>query len=105
GDSVTVECQYSPNFRDSDKYWCRGDNWFTCKILARTNEGRSAQTRVYISDDRDQNVFTVTTHSLQWEDEDVYWCGIKQVGLDIMEQMQLTVIKGKGLLSASKSYS
>ncbi|XP_010778587.1 CMRF35-like molecule 3 [Notothenia coriiceps] len=70
GSSVTVECQYSERYRESEKKWCRSGNWSSCLLAG--SEG-SNDSSVDIKDDRSGS-FTITFKKLQMRDTGWYWC-------------------------------
>ncbi|KAM3866136.1 polymeric immunoglobulin receptor [Diretmus argenteus] len=75
GSSVTVECDYSERYRESEKKWCRSGDWSSC--LVTDAEGSYQDTSVGISDDRTW-AFTVTLKELQMRDSGWYWCAAGQ---------------------------
>nr|XP_023700472.1 CMRF35-like molecule 8 isoform X1 [Paramormyrops kingsleyae]XP_023700473.1 CMRF35-like molecule 8 isoform X1 [Paramormyrops kingsleyae]XP_023700474.1 CMRF35-like molecule 8 isoform X1 [Paramormyrops kingsleyae]XP_023700475.1 CMRF35-like molecule 8 isoform X1 [Paramormyrops kingsleyae]XP_023700476.1 CMRF35-like molecule 8 isoform X1 [Paramormyrops kingsleyae] len=75
GGSVTIPCYYDQMHKLHVKYWCRGSNWYSCSILARSDSNQPAG-KVSISDDPAHLVFNVTMRDLQDEDADTYWCAI-----------------------------
>ncbi|XP_054481247.1 polymeric immunoglobulin receptor [Anoplopoma fimbria] len=75
GSSVTVECQYSERYRDSEKKWCRSGDWSSCLLTG--SEGSYEDTSVAIRDDRTRT-FTITFKKLQMRDTGWYWCSAGQ---------------------------
>ncbi|KAM9349986.1 polymeric immunoglobulin receptor [Symphorus nematophorus] len=80
GSSVTVECQYSERFRESEKKWCRSGDWSSC--LSTGSEGSYADTSVAINDDRTRT-FTITLKKLRLGDSGWYWCSAGQQKLPV----------------------
>uniref|UniRef100_I3N9A5 CD300 molecule like family member b n=1 Tax=Ictidomys tridecemlineatus TaxID=43179 RepID=I3N9A5_ICTTR len=91
--SLTVQCHYSPQWTNYQKWWCRGRYWRTCHILVQTrgSEQEEKQGRVSIVDDQRDHSFTVTMEKLQRDDMDTYWCGIKKSGTDLGTRVRVTV--------------
>ncbi|XP_048651860.1 CMRF35-like molecule 7 [Marmota marmota marmota] len=91
--SLTVQCRYSPQWTNYQKWWCRGRHWRTCHILVQTrgSEQEEKQGRVSIVDHQRDHSFTVTMEKLQRDDMDTYWCGIKKSGTDLGTRVRVTV--------------
>lgn len=91
--SLAVQCRYTPGWESHGKWWCRGADWSSCKILVQTtaSELEVKWDRVSIRDDRENRTFTVTTEELRLDDAGVYWCGIARVGTDHGDQVRVTV--------------
>ncbi|XP_034446088.1 CMRF35-like molecule 1 isoform X1 [Hippoglossus hippoglossus] len=90
GGSVTVACQYDPQYTSNTKYWCRGAVYILCRIVVKTPRNRDSD-RSFIADNKEAGVFTVTMTSLNYRDEDVYWCVIAIHGGNIRTRVQLLV--------------
>ncbi|KAI9518613.1 hypothetical protein NQZ68_035488 [Dissostichus eleginoides] len=71
GSSITVECQYSERYRESEKKWCRSGDWSSCLLAG--SEGSNEDSSVDIKDDRSGS-FTITFKKLQMRDTGWYWC-------------------------------
>ncbi|TDH06087.1 hypothetical protein EPR50_G00130310 [Perca flavescens] len=83
GSSITVECQYSERYRESEKKWCRSGDWSSCLL---TGSDRSYEdTSVAISDDRTRT-FTITLKKLKMRDTGWYWCsaGQQQIAVHVL---------------------
>ncbi|XP_043940917.1 CMRF35-like molecule 7 [Protopterus annectens] len=96
GESITIACQYDDkNARAANKYWCKGDNRFTCYVVVQTNGSETIvqKDRTSIMDNQTIQVFYVTVVDLSGDDNGSYWCGIDILGLDAVHQVKLTVIK------------
>nr|XP_023646359.1 CMRF35-like molecule 7 [Paramormyrops kingsleyae] len=76
GGSVTIPCYYDQKHKHHVKYWCRGRDWYSCSILARSDSNQPAG-KVSISDDHTHLVFNVTMRNLQETDSDTYWCAVE----------------------------
>uniref|UniRef100_A0A8C9QLB2 Immunoglobulin domain-containing protein n=1 Tax=Spermophilus dauricus TaxID=99837 RepID=A0A8C9QLB2_SPEDA len=102
--SLTVQCHYSPQWTNYQKWWCRGRHWRTCHILVQTrgSEQEEKQGRVSIVDDQRDHSFTVTMEKLQRDDMDTYWCGIKKSGTDLGTRVRVTVYPGKDFLVCTR---
>ncbi|XP_052051387.1 CMRF35-like molecule 7 [Apodemus sylvaticus] len=106
--SVTVRCGYSSRWQTNRKWWCRGANWSTCRILIRST-GSEKETKVgrfSIRDNHKNNSFQVTMEMLRQNDTDTYWCGIEKFGTDRGTRIRVTVYSvGKDTMSTSKQLS
>ncbi|XP_036125427.1 CMRF35-like molecule 5 isoform X1 [Molossus molossus] len=81
---LEVQCRYAPGWETYKKWWCRGADLSSCKILVKTNgsEQEAKGNRVSIRDDQSNRTFTVTMKALRRADTDLYWCGIERIGSD-----------------------
>nr|XP_020728421.1 CMRF35-like molecule 1 isoform X2 [Odocoileus virginianus texanus] len=91
--SLTVRCRYDPAYESYLKWWCRGADWGSCRIMVKTtgSEKEVKKGRVSIKDDRKDRSFTVTMEKLRLDDSDTYWCGIERVGTDLGNQVEVTI--------------
>ncbi|XP_046533691.1 CMRF35-like molecule 1 isoform X2 [Equus quagga] len=91
--SLTVRCHYGPGWKTHRKWWCRGADWTSCKILVITtgSEQEVKRGRVSIRDDQRNLTFTVTMEELRRDDADTYWCGIERTGTDLGFQVKVTI--------------
>ncbi|XP_062412410.1 polymeric immunoglobulin receptor-like [Sardina pilchardus] len=104
GGSAVVPCHYDEKYVSQVKYWCRGYTWDTCRVLLRSSSVPSPpDTRVSISDDITQRVFTVTMRNLQDTDSDVYWCAVDITGPDDKAYLKITVTPGPPELYSESS--
>uniref|UniRef100_A0A3B5B9Z1 Immunoglobulin V-set domain-containing protein n=1 Tax=Stegastes partitus TaxID=144197 RepID=A0A3B5B9Z1_9TELE len=87
--SVTISCQYSLQFKEYTKYWCKGQVYELCTIIVKTPKVRQND-RSSIVDDKEAGVFTVTMTLLQKTDEDMYWCVIARHGRNIFSPQTLS---------------
>uniref|UniRef100_A0A673V7K6 Immunoglobulin V-set domain-containing protein n=2 Tax=Suricata suricatta TaxID=37032 RepID=A0A673V7K6_SURSU len=85
GGTLTVRCTYERGWEHYKKWWCRGYDWDSCKILVKStgSERLVKKGRAAIQDNHSQRVFTVTLENLWYDDADTYWCGIEKVGNDL----------------------
>ncbi|XP_059125793.1 CMRF35-like molecule 7 [Peromyscus eremicus] len=106
--SVTVLCRYSSRWRGNNKWWCRGANWNTCRVLIQTkgSEKERKSGRLSIRDNWRDNSLLVTMEMLKQNDTDTYWCGIERFGTDRGTRVKVTVYSvGKDTMSSSKLLS
>ncbi|XP_037132403.1 CMRF35-like molecule 1 isoform X2 [Syngnathus acus] len=75
GQSVTVQCRYSPKYRGSEKKWCRTGDPSSCLVTGA--EGTYEDKSVAIKDDK-TGTFTITLKKLQMSDMGWYWCSTGQ---------------------------
>lgn len=90
GGSVMIPCRYEQQYRENTKYWCRGLVYDLCKIVVKTPRNRPSD-RIFIADDKEAGVFTVTMTSLTDSDTNVYWCVISTSGRNVYKQVKLFV--------------
>ncbi|XP_004465597.1 CMRF35-like molecule 7 [Dasypus novemcinctus] len=95
-ESVTLHCDYDPGWETYRKWWCRGADWRTCRILVRTDrsEREVKKGRVSIRDHQSNRSFSVTMENLRRNDTGTYWCGIEKIGVDLGFQVTVTVGSG-----------
>ncbi|KAK1330861.1 hypothetical protein QTO34_008803 [Cnephaeus nilssonii] len=95
---LTVQCRYDPFWETHLKWWCRGAEWGSCKILVKTNGSAfGVKERVSIRDDQTNHTFTVTMKELRREDTDTYWCGIEKRGTDPGVPVKVTIDPGSSV--------
>ncbi|XP_029427778.1 polymeric immunoglobulin receptor-like [Rhinatrema bivittatum] len=75
GGSLSLQCQYERGYDINRKYWCRGEEWSSCHILAETES--EAKDRISITENFTAHTFTVTMDQLTKADSGKYWCGIE----------------------------
>uniref|UniRef100_A0A3P8PX57 Immunoglobulin V-set domain-containing protein n=1 Tax=Astatotilapia calliptera TaxID=8154 RepID=A0A3P8PX57_ASTCA len=95
GKSISIPCFYHYQYRDHVKYLCKGYFWRSCKYAVKTNEADPSG-KYLISDDKKEQIFTVTINHLTNQNTD-YWCGLKNTALDNGVYFQLLVTNGKCL--------
>ncbi|XP_036125426.1 CMRF35-like molecule 5 isoform X2 [Molossus molossus] len=90
---LEVQCRYAPGWETYKKWWCRGADLGSCKILVKTNgsEQEAKENRVSIRDDQTSRTFTVTMKALRREDTGVYWCGIERPGVDPRSRVNVII--------------
>ncbi|XP_058508083.1 uncharacterized protein LOC131474301 isoform X2 [Solea solea] len=93
GDSITIPCLYQSRYTNRVKYLCKGYRWDSCSFAVKTNKpDRSG--KFSISDDKNEEIFTVTIKYLTTTDTD-YWCNVEiDHGADYGEYFHL-VVTGK----------
>ncbi|XP_027626604.1 CMRF35-like molecule 1 isoform X2 [Tupaia chinensis] len=91
--SLSVQCRYVSGWETYRKWWCRGADWNSCKILIQTtgSEQEVKKDRVSIRDDQENLTITVTMEALRRDDADTYWCGIERIGTDHGVPVEVTV--------------
>ncbi|XP_048868440.1 polymeric immunoglobulin receptor-like isoform X2 [Brienomyrus brachyistius] len=93
GGSVTIPCFYDDRHKTHLKYWCRGNNMDTCTPIVHTDSPQEG--KVSVTDDPDQQVFTVTIKNLTTGDSGYFWCGVRISGdSDVGDQVTLSVTDG-----------
>ena len=96
--SLTVRCQYDPGYEPYVKWWCQGADLSSCRFVVKTNHGSEKevkQGRVSIKDNWKDRSFTVTMEKLRLDDSDAYWCGIERTGVDLGDDVDVTIDPGK----------
>ncbi|XP_030604494.1 polymeric immunoglobulin receptor-like [Archocentrus centrarchus] len=93
GKSVSIPCLYESQYMNHVKYLCEGQYWTSCSYAVKTNKpDRSG--KYSISDDKKQQIFTVTINQLTNKNTD-YWCVVEiNGGSDHGESFQLLVTSG-----------
>ncbi|XP_026339990.1 CMRF35-like molecule 1 isoform X2 [Ursus arctos] len=93
GGSLTVQCRYGPKWKTYSKWWCRGAQWSSCRILIQTigSEQEVKSDRMSIKDNQKSFTFTVTMEELRRNDADTYWCGIERSGTDLGAKVKVTI--------------
>ncbi|XP_036411655.1 polymeric immunoglobulin receptor-like [Colossoma macropomum] len=90
GGSLSIPCFYDEKYKSNIKYWCKGEYWSSCEIVAYTDtSGRTS-----VTDHPTQNMFTVELKSLQDSDSGYYWCAVEIGGTetpDDRDYLYLTV--------------
>ncbi|XP_072566702.1 uncharacterized protein [Paramormyrops kingsleyae] len=94
GESLTIPCFYDQKYKDHVKYWCRGQLWSSCTIMARTDSPQSSS-EVSITDSPAQLVFHVIMRNLKTSDTGIYWCAVEIGGLGEMNDSQDLIIEVK----------
>ncbi|XP_032898105.1 CMRF35-like molecule 3 [Amblyraja radiata] len=74
GQSVTVECRYDRKYSDNRKLWRRGDSYREAYTVVSTD--RPQQGRTSMTDNKTQQIVSVTIDKLEKTDEGLYWCVI-----------------------------
>ncbi|KAG7221555.1 hypothetical protein INR49_017086 [Caranx melampygus] len=90
GGSVMIPCRYEQQYTEHTKYWCKGPLYDLCSIVVKTPRNRPSD-RIFIADDKEAGVFTVTMNSLRDSDTDVYWCVISIIGRNVYKRVELFV--------------
>ncbi|KAI4566997.1 hypothetical protein MJG53_015674 [Ovis ammon polii x Ovis aries] len=100
-ESVSVQCHYDSGWETHKKWWCRGAQWASCRILVQTqgSEREESGARVSITDDQRNHSFTVTMQELRQDDTDTYWCGIENPGANLRTQIKVTVAPREAALT------
>ncbi|XP_053423680.1 CMRF35-like molecule 5 [Nycticebus coucang] len=94
--SLTVQCHYDSGWETYKKWWCRGANWGSCKIVIVTSgsEDEVKADHLSIRDSHKDLMFTVTMEDLRKDDADTYWCGIERSGSDLGVQVKVIITPG-----------
>ncbi|XP_072567739.1 polymeric immunoglobulin receptor-like [Paramormyrops kingsleyae] len=94
GESLTIPCFYDQKYTDHVKYWCKGQLWNSCTIMARTDSPQSSS-KVSITDSPAKLVFHVIMRNLKTNDTGIYWCAVEIGGFGEMDDSQDLIIKVK----------
>ncbi|MGH0127005.1 UNVERIFIED_CONTAM: hypothetical protein FKN15_071428 [Acipenser sinensis] len=76
GGSIYIPCKYDLKYKAHVKYWCRGGQLDSCKILQRSNTTVGESENIIISD-KPRGVFIVTMKKLKKADSSGYCCAIE----------------------------
>uniref|UniRef100_A0A8C5KB84 CD300E molecule n=1 Tax=Jaculus jaculus TaxID=51337 RepID=A0A8C5KB84_JACJA len=106
GGSLCVQCQYEQSYKNSKKYWCRGQFDTQCDIIVEALGGKKGRSdRVSITDHTDDLTMTVTMEDLSEDDAGSYWCKIQTFWIldawsrDPSVKVQVYVYPGEMLLA------
>ncbi|EFB23535.1 hypothetical protein PANDA_021841, partial [Ailuropoda melanoleuca] len=93
GGTLTAYCEYTPGWESYKKWWCRGKNWISCRILVKTNgtDELVKKDRASIQDNSNRRTFTMILEKLRRDDADTYWCGIERTGVDPVYKLSVIV--------------
>ncbi|XP_059235128.1 CMRF35-like molecule 7 isoform X1 [Mustela nigripes] len=91
--TLTTYCMYGQGWESYNKWWCRGENWMSCKILVKTtgSEQLVKKGRASIQDNASQRKFTMTLEDLRYDDAGTYWCGIERIGSDLGSKFSVII--------------
>ncbi|XP_063347935.1 polymeric immunoglobulin receptor-like [Pelmatolapia mariae] len=93
GQSISIPCLYETKYQNHVKYLCEGYYWMSCRYAVKTNEADPSG-KYSISDDKKQNIFTVTINQLTNKNTD-YWCAVEINGeVDDGVHFKLSVTTG-----------
>uniref|UniRef100_A0A668RAU0 Immunoglobulin subtype domain-containing protein n=1 Tax=Oreochromis aureus TaxID=47969 RepID=A0A668RAU0_OREAU len=81
GNSISIPCLYHYQYTDHVKYLCKGYFWPSCRHAVKTNEADPSG-KYLISDDKKQQIFTVTINRLTNQNTH-YWCGLENRVLQV----------------------
>ncbi|KAK3513478.1 hypothetical protein QTP70_015470 [Hemibagrus guttatus] len=90
GAMVTIPCHYDRGYINHKKYWCYNHHstFSSCSIQAYANETKG---KVTVTDNPAESFFTVTMKDVQTENTGWYWCAVELTGLDVKEDLHITV--------------
>ncbi|KAK3534431.1 hypothetical protein QTP86_015220, partial [Hemibagrus guttatus] len=90
GAMVTIPCRYDRGYINHKKYWCYNHHstFSSCIIQAYSNETNG---KVTVTDNPAESFFTVTMKDVQTENTGWYWCAVEISGLDVKEDLHITV--------------
>ncbi|XP_039857052.1 uncharacterized protein LOC120714753 [Simochromis diagramma] len=93
GKSISIPCLYESQYIDHVKYLCEGHIWSSCSYAVKTNKPDPSG-KYSISDDKKEQIFTVTIKNLTNQNTD-YWCVVEiNNGPDCGQYFQLSVTSG-----------
>ncbi|XP_076118361.1 polymeric immunoglobulin receptor-like [Alosa pseudoharengus] len=95
GGHVSIQCGYSVEFTDHTKHFCKEHEG--CKKLEILDSKPKANHKYSLSDNKSENIFTVTIHDLEGKDAGIYWCGVQPGGsyTVLLRKVELQVSDGK----------
>ncbi|RXN25277.1 polymeric immunoglobulin receptor-like protein [Labeo rohita] len=104
GSPGIIPCLYKKH-EENRKYWCKGSQWITCKILAYANETG----KYSLTDYPNQSIFTVRWENLQTSDSGYYWCAVEICGYNTQDDryyLYLTVqsVRWENLQTSDSGY-
>ncbi|XP_065766790.1 CMRF35-like molecule 5 isoform X1 [Muntiacus reevesi] len=104
-ESLTVWCRYDPGYESYVKWWCRGADRGSCRIVVKTtgSEKEVKKGLVSIKDNWKDRSFTVTMEKLRLNDSDTYWCGIERSGPDLGYRIEVTIDPAESISTSATS--
>ncbi|CAI5654280.1 unnamed protein product [Oreochromis niloticus] len=91
GKSISIPCLYESQYINHVKYLCEGYDWKFCRYAVKTNKPDPSGKYV-ISDDKKEQIFTVTINQVTNQNTD-YWCVVEiNNGPDWGQYFKLSVI-------------
>ncbi|XP_048866385.1 polymeric immunoglobulin receptor-like isoform X2 [Brienomyrus brachyistius] len=106
GGSISFQCFYGQQYKNSVKSWCKGRFKSSCTIVTRSDAPR-CENKVSITDDPQNLVFIVTMRNLQKSDEGSYWCAVDDGWIKATsdeEYMLITTAKERSFTLKTFSY-
>ncbi|XP_029437934.1 CMRF35-like molecule 8 [Rhinatrema bivittatum] len=97
GGSLSLQCHYQKGNDTRNKYWCRGQNWSSCDVLAETESEMKG--RISIKVDHTKCSFTVTMKQLTEADSGKYWCGTEGQLWDSGDPVTVIVLPGSSTMT------
>ncbi|KAF3844077.1 hypothetical protein F7725_016125 [Dissostichus mawsoni] len=89
---ASFSCTYEPENKDSEKYFCRGNQPSRCLQNALITSPDQQNGRFRLTDDKASRRFTLTIPSLTKQDAGSYLCGVhRNTDLDLFEAFELAV--------------
>ncbi|KAJ4945219.1 hypothetical protein JOQ06_013754 [Pogonophryne albipinna] len=90
--SASFSCTYEPENKDSEKYFCRGNQPSRCLQNTLITSPNQQNGRFRLTDDKASRRFTLTITSLTKQDAGSYLCGVhRNTDLDLFEAFELAV--------------
>ncbi|KAG8015199.1 Meteorin-like protein [Nibea albiflora] len=90
--SVSFSCPYNPQYKDTLKYICRGNQPSACLQQAVVTSDKQRNGQFRLTDDKGSKEFTVTITSLTQRDSGSYLCGVyRNTGLDVFSAVEVEV--------------
>uniref|UniRef100_A0A669BR67 Immunoglobulin V-set domain-containing protein n=1 Tax=Oreochromis niloticus TaxID=8128 RepID=A0A669BR67_ORENI len=90
GKSISIPCLYESQYKNHVKYLCEGYYWTSCSYAVETNKPDPSG-KYLISDDKKQNIFTVTINNgLRTKDSGWYWCAKGDIQIPVPVYLTVT---------------
>ncbi|XP_056313497.1 CMRF35-like molecule 2 isoform X2 [Danio aesculapii] len=106
GGEVTITCKYDEEYKETVKYFCKGQRFATCSELIKTetSKKKDQEDRFSLFDNTTAAVFTVIIRNLTEQDSGTYYCGAdKPNHTDNYTEVNLKVITVIDTLSSHQS--
>ncbi|XP_078500868.1 uncharacterized protein LOC144755621 [Lissotriton helveticus] len=102
GESLTVHCDYTHDYKDHQKIWCRETEPGFCNLVVRTAWSSwtlvsATSRRTHISDNKRTQQISVMVQELEEPDAGLYWCGVYfslTNKIEIMKKIDLHITEG-----------
>ncbi|XP_076118437.1 uncharacterized protein LOC143099227 [Alosa pseudoharengus] len=92
GGKAIIQCKYPVEFADNIKHICAHK---TCMEINLSESKPNISKKVSLSDNKSENIFTVTIHNLERKDAGIYWCAVRpgKIHATLLGRVELQVLE------------